>query len=167
MTAPRLLAASPRKPTVLFVCTHNSARSQIAEGLVRSRYGDRLAAASAGTEPGRVHPLAIAVMAEIGVDLAGHRARGIDELTPPAGGFDFVVTVCDSARESCPYVPARRLNLHRAFSDPSQATGDEVARLAAFRTARDEIALWLDEVVPVWLAEAAAAGSKFADSNGP
>ncbi len=130
------------KETILFVCTHNSARSQMAEGLLRARHGDRYDAASAGTAPSRVHPLAVAAMREFGVDLAGHRSKHTDEFAdrPP----DVVVTVCDSAREACPYLPARRRNLHRSFPDPSAAGGTDEERLAAFRRVRDAIAAWLD-----------------------
>lgn len=138
-----LLARTPRmdRPLVLFVCTHNSARSQMAEGLLRARHGDRYRAASAGTAPGRVHPLAIEAMREVGVDLTGHHAKGVDAFPD---GADVVVTVCDGAREACPYVPARDRNVHHSFPDPSAAEGTDGERLAAFRAVRDEIGVWLD-----------------------
>lgn len=130
------------KPSVLFVCTHNSARSQMAEGWLRHLAGDRYDVKSAGTEPGGVNPLAVRVMAEVGIDLAEHRSEHVDQyLDPPA---DYVVTVCDSAREACPYVPAQRSVLHQSFEDPSAATGPEAERLALFRRVRDEIRAWLD-----------------------
>lgn len=129
------------KPSVLFVCTHNSARSQMAEGLLRARYGDRYDAFSAGTERTHVRPLAIEALREIGIDLSGHTSKTIEDLGERT--FDIVVTVCDAAREACPYVPARR-TLHAPFPDPSAATGSEAERLAVFRDVRDRIAAWID-----------------------
>lgn len=131
----------PRE-SVLFVCTHNSARSQMAEGLLRARHGDRYDVFSAGTEPSRVHPLAVEAMGEIGIDLSGHQSESIDAYADRL--LDHVVTVCDSAREACPYVPARARNLHHSFPDPSAAEGTDADRLDAFRRVRDEIAVWLD-----------------------
>ncbi|GIV58046.1 MAG: ArsC family transcriptional regulator [Rhodothermaceae bacterium] len=132
----------PDKKRVLFVCTHNSARSQMAEGLLRAMAGDRYEVMSAGTEPRGVHPLAVEAMREIGIDLSGHRSEHVDRyLDPPA---DIVVTVCDSAKEACPYVPARERLIHHSFEDPSAATGTEAERLAAFRRVRDAIRDWLE-----------------------
>lgn len=130
-----------RKPRILFVCTHNSARSQMAEGLLRARYGDRYEALSAGTERTLVRPLAVEAMREIGVDLSEHTSKTVDDLGERA--FDVVVTVCDSARETCPYVPARH-TLHESFPDPSTTTGTEAERLAVFRDVRDRLAAWID-----------------------
>jgi thioredoxin type arsenate reductase len=166
------------KKLVLFVCTHNSARSQMAEGLLRARHGDRYRAASAGTAPFRVHPLAVEAMREVGVDLAGHRSKHVDEFVGADGATDadYVVTVCDSAREACPFIPARVRNLHRRFSDPSEVTGTDEERLAAFRRVRDEIAAWVDatfgappvepaapEELPAVVALLAASGLPHAD----
>ena len=131
------------KESVLFVCTHNSARSQMAEGLLRHYYGDRYEAYSAGTQPGGVNPFAIEVMKEFGIDLSGHRSEHIDEYADEE--MDYVVTVCDSAREECPYLPARKRNLHESFADPSAARGSDDTKRAAFRRARDEIRIWIDE----------------------
>jgi len=131
------------KVRVLFVCTHNSARSQMAEGLLRAMAGDRYEVYSAGTEPRGVHPLAVRVMQELGIDLSGHRSEHVDTYRDVP--MDYVVTVCDSAREHCPYVPARRRNLHQSFPDPSAVEGDEAARLEAFRRVRDQIRAWLEE----------------------
>jgi len=131
------------RETVLFLCTHNSARSQMAEGLLRARYGDRYEAYSAGVEATEVRPLAIEVMREVGVDLSGHTSKTIDALGDAT--FDVVVTVCDHAREACPHLPARRANLHEGFEDPSAATGTENERRAVFRRVRDELAAWIDE----------------------
>jgi arsenate reductase len=129
-------------PSVLFVCTHNSARSQMAEGLLRARHGDRFEVLSAGTERTHVRPLAIEAMREIGIDISGHTSKTVEDLGPR--DFDLVVTVCDSARETCPWVPARR-TLHRSFPDPSAARGSDAERLAVFRDVRDRIAAWIDD----------------------
>ena len=134
-------AADPRT-SVLFVCTHNSARSQLAEGLLRHRHGDRYRVESAGSMARGVHPLAARALREVGVDASAHTSKTIDSLGGAA--FDVVVTVCDSAREACPYLPARDRNVHHAFADPSAVDGTEADRLAAFRRTRDEIAAWLD-----------------------
>ena len=131
------------KPRVLFVCTHNSARSQMAEGWLRHLAGHRYRAESAGTEPRGVNPLAIEAMREVGVDLAGHKSEHVDSyVDPPA---DYVVTVCDHAKEVCPYVPARIKVSHRSFDDPSAATGTHEERLEGFRRVRDEIRAWIKE----------------------
>jgi len=131
---------------VLFLCTHNSSRSQMAEGLLRARGGNRYRAFSAGTHPRSVHPLAVKVMAEMGIDIseaAGHRAKGIEEFSnePP---MDLVVTVCDEAAEECPYFPNARQQKHWSFPDPSAVTGSEEERLAFFRRVRDAIAARID-----------------------
>ncbi len=126
------------KQRVLFLCTHNSARSQMAEGFLRALAGDRFEVASAGTEMTRVHPLASRVMAEVGIDLSGHFSKIVDQLLGQP--WDYVITVCDSAKESCPVFPATTSRIHWSVLDPSQVTGTEEARLHAFRTVRDEIA---------------------------
>jgi arsenate reductase len=124
---------------VLFLCTHNSSRSQIAEGLLRARGGPAFVVFSAGTEPRTVHPLAIKAMQELGIDISGHTAKGIDAFaTQPA--MDLVITVCDEAQEACPFFPNARKQVHWGFPDPSRATGTEEERLAAFRHIRDLIA---------------------------
>lgn len=122
---------------VLFLCTHNSARSQMAEGLLRRLAGDRFEVASAGTEATRLHPLALQVMAEVGIDLSAHASKAVDTMLDRP--WDCVVTVCDSASERCPVFPDRTTRLHWSFDDPSQATGTEEQRLDAFRRVRDEI----------------------------
>ena len=120
---------------VLFLCTHNSARSQMAEGLLRDMAGDRFEVFSAGTEATRVRPEAISVMAEIGVDISDQESKTLERyLGEP---FDRVVTVCDDANEACPIFPGARERLHWSFPDPSRAEGEE--RLAVFREVRDEI----------------------------
>ena len=131
------------RESVLFVCTHNSARSQMAEGFLRSRGGDRYQAYSAGTHPSRVHPMAVRVMHEVGVDVSKQRSEHVDLYrTKP---LDYVVTVCDDAAERCPYVPAIKRNIHRAFEDPSRIAAPDEAVLAAFRRVRGAIGRWVEQ----------------------
>ena len=127
--------------TVLFVCTHNSSRSQMAEGLLRDRYGDQYEVRSAGTEPGGVNPFAIEVMDEVGIDLSGHTSDPVDAYVDTP--HDIVVTVCDDAAERCPFVSARKQNLHRGFDDPSAVMGTDEEKRAAFRRVRDELDDWI------------------------
>jgi arsenate reductase len=123
---------------VLFLCTHNSARSQMAEGLLRAMGGNRFEAFSAGTEQTLVRPLAIKAMAEIGIDISGQRSKTLHEyLDQP---FDYVITVCDQAAETCPVFPGPAQRLHWSLPDPSKATGDEAAQLEAYRRVRDDLA---------------------------
>lgn len=125
------------RPRVLFLCTHNSARSQMAEGFLRALAGDRFEAGSAGTEKTAVNPLAIRVMAERGIDIAGHTSKLYTEVAAPP--WDYLITVCDDANERCPWVPGSVQRLHWSFPDPSRATGSEEERLAVFRRVRDQI----------------------------
>ena len=122
---------------VLFLCTHNSARSQMAEGLLRAWGGDRFEAFSAGVEATEVRPLAILAMAEIGIDITGQSSKRLDSYLGEQ--FAYAITVCDEAREACPYFPGAERQLHWSFDDPSAATGTEDERLAVFRRVRDEI----------------------------
>lgn len=134
--------------SVLFLCTHNSSRSQMAEGLLRARGGTRFAVSSAGTHPRRVHPLAIRAMREIGIDMseaAGYHAKGLDEFAGQQ--FDLVVTVCDEAAEECPYFPGAHRQVHWGFPDPSAASGTDGERLAVFRAVRDAIAARVEAFV--------------------
>ena len=125
------------KARVLFLCTHNSARSQMAEGLLRNLAGDRFEAMSAGTEATHVRPLAIKAMEEIGVDISGQESKTLDRyLHEP---FDHVITVCDEANESCPFFPGAASRLHWSFEDPSKAEGSKEERLAVFRRVRNGI----------------------------
>ena len=122
---------------VLFLCTHNSARSQMAEGLLRHLAGDRFEAHSAGTEATHVRPLAIKAMEEVGVDISGQESKTLERyLEDP---FDYVITVCDDANEACPFFPGAKNRLHWSFRDPSRAEGSEEERLAVFRSVRDRI----------------------------
>jgi arsenate reductase len=125
------------KKRVLFLCTHNSARSQMAEGLLREMAGDQFEAFSAGTEATRVHPLAIAAMRDIGVDISSQRSKTLGELA--GQHFDYVITVCDRANETCPLFPNGTHRIHWSFDDPSRATGTDEERLAAFRSVREGI----------------------------
>src|SRR3712207_4389626 len=125
------------KPRVLFLCTHNSARSQMAEGVLRNLGEDRFEVHSAGTEATRVRPLAIRAMDEIGIDISGQESKTLEQyLGEP---FDYVITVCDEANEACPFFPGARNRLHWSFRDPSRATGSDEERLEVFREVRDEI----------------------------
>jgi len=137
-----LQAMAERKYRVLFLCTHNSARSQMAEGLMNALLGDRFEAFSAGTEPRRVHPLAIQVMREIGIDIAHHESKSVETFRDM--WFDVVVTVCDHARETCPFFPNATRRMHRSFPDPS-AVEDPREQLEAFRRVRDAIRDWILE----------------------
>jgi arsenate reductase (thioredoxin) len=125
------------KSRVLFLCTHNSARSQMAEGLLRHLAGDRFEAVSAGTEATHLRPLAIRAMEEIGVDISGQESKTLDRYLQ--GRLDYVITVCDDANEACPFFPGAQSRLHWSFEDPSKAEGSEEERLAVFRRVRDRI----------------------------
>jgi arsenate reductase len=134
---------------VLIMCTGNSARSQMAEGLLRhfgNEAGERFEVESAGTRPSRVRQEAITVMSELGIDISGHRSKSVNEFASQP--FDYVLTVCDNARESCPIYPGHANRQHHGFDDPAAVTGDEPARLAAFRRVRDEIRDYLRTFPP-------------------
>lgn len=126
-----------KRKKVLFLCTHNSARSQMAEGLLREHAGDRFEVHSAGTEATSVRPEAIAVMAEVGVDLSGAESKTLGRYLDEE--FEHVVTVCDDAKERCPVFPGARSRLHWSFPDPSKASGRRKDRLEVYRKVRDEI----------------------------
>ena len=131
------------KTRVLFLCTHNSARSQMAEGLLRHLAGDRFDAHSAGTEATHVRPLAARAMAEVGADISGQESKTLERyLREP---FDYVVTVCDAANEACPVFHGARERLHWSFPDPSRVSGTEEERLGVFRAVRDEIRARIEE----------------------
>jgi arsenate reductase (thioredoxin) len=127
----------PSKQRVLFICTHNSARSQMAEGLLRHFGGDRFEVESAGTEQTHVRPLAIRAMEEIEIDISGQSSKTLERFIEEP--WDWVITVCDQANESCPLFPGGAQRLHWSFEDPSAATGSEEDRLAVFRRVREEI----------------------------
>jgi arsenate reductase len=126
---------------ILIVCTHNSARSQMAEGFLRAWGGERYVPFSAGTEPADVRPEAIRVMNELGIDISSQRSKSVADFL--GEDFDVVITVCDRARENCPVFPGAARTEHHDFRDPSEVRGGEAERLAAFRQVRDEIAAWV------------------------
>lgn len=131
------------KKRILFICVHNSARSQMAEGLVNALHGDRFEAVSGGTAATRVHPGAIEAMAEIGIDIGGHRSKSIREFE--GRPFDYVVMVCDDKQADCPFFPGGKEYIHHAFDDPAACAGTEAEILACFRRSRDEIRGWIEE----------------------
>ena len=126
---------------VLILCTGNSARSQMAEGLLRHDGGSDFQVESAGTKPSLVRPEAIAAMKEIGIDISGHRSKSVDEFSGKL--FDYVITICDNARETCPVFFTKAEKLHHDFEDPAAVTGGESERLTAFRRVRDELRTFL------------------------
>ncbi len=130
---------------VLILCTHNSARSQMAEGLLRHVGGARFEVESAGTEQTRVNPFAIAAMREIGIDISSHTSKTLVRFLDEE--WDYVITVCDNANEACPFFPGAATRLHWSFEDPSAATGGDEAKLAAFRRIRDQIRARLEEFI--------------------
>jgi arsenate reductase len=131
------------KKRVLILCTGNSARSQMAEGLLRHDAGERFDVESAGTKPGIVRPEAIAALKELGIDISGHRSKHVDEFE--GRNFDYVITVCDSAKESCPVFFGAAKRLHRSFDDPAAWAGSEELRLVMFQRVRDELRAYLAE----------------------
>jgi arsenate reductase len=135
------------KIRVLFLCTHNSARSQMAEGYLRSITGDQFEITSAGTEPSQVNPLAIRVMQEVGIDISQHTSKPVKPFLGDV--WHYVITVCDHANEYCPIFPFPSRRLHWSFPDPSQTTGTEGQRLHVFRQVRGDICA----KIRAWLAE--------------
>ena len=138
------------KKRILVLCTGNSARSQMAEGLFRAEGGEGFEVFSAGTKPGSVRPEAIAAMKQIGIDISGHRSKSVDEFAGQS--FDYVVTVCDNARDNCPVFPAATERIHWSVEDPAAIEGSEAERLSAFRRIRDQ----LNERVKAFLRDLAA-----------
>jgi arsenate reductase len=130
------------KKTILFICTHNSARSQIAEALINRFNTEKYHAHSAGTEPTTVNPYTIKVMAELGIDISGNQTKHVNVYK--GRNFDYVVTVCDHAKETCPFFPGAKKYLHQGFTDPSTFTGTEEEKLSGFRRVRDEIKSWIE-----------------------
>ena len=130
------------KTRVIFVCTANAARSQMAEGLLRAKYGDRYEVFSAGTRKAKVSTRAIEVMQEIGIDISHHRSKTIDEFRGIS--FDLAVTLCDNAHAVCPYVPGSEKTIHHGFSDPHLTSGTDETILDSYRRVRDDIANWIE-----------------------
>lgn len=134
------------KKRVLILCTGNSARSQMAEGLLRHDAGDRFNVESAGTKPSTVRPEAITVMKEAGIDITSHRSKNVEEFA--GQDFDYVLTVCDNAKESCPVFFGKAARLHQSFNDPAAVEGSEENQLNAFRKVRDELRAYLRRFPP-------------------
>lgn len=130
-------------PRVLVLCTGNSARSQMAEGLLRHRGGTRYQVFSAGTHPSIVNPLAIDAMRELGIDISRHRSKSVDEFVKEE--FDYIITVCDNANANCPVFPGRAQRIHWSFDDPAMAEGTQEERLSVFQRVRDEIAVRISD----------------------
>ncbi len=143
----------PAKEKVLFLCTGNSCRSQMAEGLLRALAGDQFEAYSAGTQPKAVHPGAVRAMAELGIDIGTQRSESVDLYL--SRDIDQVITVCDRAASDCPTFPGRARKTHWSFDDPAQAVGSAEERMGVFRRVRDEIA----ETLRDWLGPQAASGT--------
>ena len=134
-----------RKSRVLILCTGNSARSQMAEGILRDYVGEKIEVFSAGVNPSSLRPEAIQVMKEIGIDISGQRAKSVTEFTGQQ--FEYLITVCDNAKEVCPVFPGRARQIHHNFEDPPPISiGSEEERLAIFRRVRDEIRAWIRDL---------------------
>jgi arsenate reductase len=135
------------KKKVLFICTHNSARSQMAESFLKTLLGDQIEVQSAGTQPGELNPYVITVMAEVGVDISKNKSKSIQAFQGVQ--FDIVVTVCDGAKEACQFFPGAKKMVHKSFPDPSKFNGTEDEILSKVRDVRDEIKNWLEnEFIP-------------------
>lgn len=130
------------KKSVLFLCTYNSARSQIAEGLLKTLYHDKYEAYSAGIEPSHLSPYAVEVLKEMGIDISNYRSKSVEEFSGMK--FDYVVTVCDHAKEACPFFPGKKV-IHKSFEDPSGFSGSIEEVLTKFRCVRDEIKSWIEQ----------------------
>jgi len=133
------------KQRVLILCTGNSARSQMAEGILRHIADETFEVESAGVEPSNLRPEAIEAMSEIGIDISAHRSKSVDEFIDQQ--FDYIITVCDNARESCPVFPGDARRIHWSFDDPAAVKGSDEERLSAFRTIRDQIFKRLERFV--------------------
>lgn len=139
------------KRRVLILCTHNSSRSQMAEGLLRSLTGDQVDVMSAGSEPSRVNPFAIQAMALRGIDIQQQHSKSLSEfLSQP---FDIIMTVCDDAAETCPFFPGKAERIHWSLPDPSAVTGTDETKLAAFIQVRDGLEARLAEWLPTLIAQ--------------
>jgi arsenate reductase len=139
----------PAPTRVIVVCTGNSARSQMAEALLRRDGGDAFDVVSAGVDPRGINPLTVRVLGEVGIDIAGARSKSVTEFLGQS--FDYVITVCDRARESCPVFPGGGATLHWGFDDPAEAEGSESERLAVFRRVLGEISGRVRQFVPLAL----------------
>ena len=133
------------KKQVLFLCTHNSARSQMAEGLLNAFHGDQYEGYSAGVTPTKINPYVIKAMVEIGINISENRSKSIEEFR--GTNFNYVVTVCDTAREVCPFFPGEKV-IHKAFDDPNQFMGSEEEIMKGVRRVREEIKDWIKKTFP-------------------
>ncbi|MHA2346314.1 MAG: arsenate reductase ArsC, partial [Candidatus Hodarchaeales archaeon] len=131
------------KKTVLFVCTHNSARSILAESLLRKKYGESFQIFSAGTNPTTINPYVAKILAKMGINTSNLKSKHVNEFLGRT--IDFVITVCDSAKEECPFFPGAKQYLHKSFDDPSTFTGSDEAILREVQRVRDEISKWIEE----------------------
>jgi arsenate reductase len=148
-TVRQIESPGKKRRVILFICTHNSARSQMAEGYLRAHYRDLFEVHSAGTVVWGVNPVAVAVMDEIGIDISGHRSKLIDEFL--GQDVDIVVTVCDNAQHACPFFPGAKNVIHAGFPDPSACNGSARECLEVFRHVRDSIVAWIeDSFVPTY-----------------
>lgn len=144
MTRQTIDAPGPKK-RVLFICSRNEARSQMAEALLRNKYGDRYEVGSASVLPGKLDPLAVKVMQEKGIDISMSKPKSVDEYIRPGTEFEYVVTVCDEAAKECPFIPAV-YQVHKPFSDPARFYGTDDERMANMRSLRDQISNWIDDL---------------------
>jgi arsenate reductase (thioredoxin) len=138
-----IVKMSVSKKNVLFLCTHNAVRSQMAEALLNHICGDRYTAFSAGSDPTQLDPLVISVMSEIGIDISHHRSKGLEVFKDSM--LDYIVTVCDQAHESCPHFAGGNLRIHKSFSDPAKFQGKREAVIAEYRRIRDDIKEWIEK----------------------
>jgi arsenate reductase (thioredoxin) len=146
------MRANTTKKRILILCTGNSARSQMAEGILRHDGGDAFEVHSAGVRPGSVRPEAIQVMREIGIDISGHWSKSADEFIDQE--FDAVITVCDNANEACPVFPGKTERIHQSFEDPPPSgVGSDEERLSIFRGVRDEIRKWMKDFIAEQIAQ--------------
>ena len=131
------------RKSVLFICVHNSARSQMAEGFFKHYYGEKFNIYSAGSDPGEIHPMSIRVMAEIGIDLSKHRSKSLNEFE--GHEMDYVVTVCGGGQSECPIFTDGRNYILQSFEDPSSFKGTEEEKMEQFKSLRDDLKIWLDQ----------------------
>lgn len=131
------------KKNVLFICVHNSARSQMAEGIFRHLFEEKCGVYSAGSDPRRIHPISVKVMAEIGIDISKHRSKSLKEFEGQE--MDYVVTVCGDGNVACPFFAGGKEYVHQSFEDPSACKGTEEEKIEQFRVVRDELKKWLEQ----------------------
>ena len=131
------------KESILFICVHNSARSQMAEGLFRHYHGEKYNVYSAGSDPLGVHPISVMIMAEIGIDISKHKSKSLKEFEGQE--MDYVVTVCGNSQDACPFFASGKKYFHQSFEDPSAFIGTEEEKIERFRAVRDDLKKWLEQ----------------------